>query len=85
MVSSLDLLENGTRGALEIRVHQERKMVAIHSQNTKGVHFLSTHSNPVQRRKAVVERTSAGQKVKVPTSPIQLAYACNMRGVNTQD
>jgi hypothetical protein len=83
--SSLDLPEKGTRGALEVRVHRERKMAAIHWQDTKGVHFLSTHSDPVQRGGLVVDRTSAGRKVKVPTSPIQVAYACNMRGVDTQD
>ena len=48
------------RGALEIRVHQERKMAAIHWQDTKGVHFLSTHLDLVQRRDAIVERTSVG-------------------------
>jgi hypothetical protein len=83
--SSLDLLEKGTRGTLEVRVHRERQMATIHWQDTKGVHFLSTHSDPVRRGGLVVDCTSGGRKVKVPTLPIQVAYACNMRGVDTQD
>jgi hypothetical protein len=83
--SSLDLVEKGTRGALEVCVHREGQMVAIHWQDTKGVHFLSTHSDPVRRGGLVVDCTSGGRKVKVPTLPIQVAYACNMRGVDTQD
>jgi hypothetical protein len=83
--TSLDIPDKGVRGTLEIRVHKEGKMATIHWQDVKDVHFLSTRSDPVQRRGMLVERTSRGWKIKVPTSPIQLAYASNMRRVDTQD
>jgi hypothetical protein len=83
--SSLDVPVKGKRGTLEIRVHRARRMTAIHWQDVKGVYFLSTHSNPVQRGGVLVECNAGGRKIKVPSSPIQLAYAKNMRGVDTQD
>jgi hypothetical protein len=83
--ASLDIPDKGVTGTLEIRIHKEGKMAAIHWQDVKGVHFLSTCPDLVQQRSVLVERTSGGQKVKVPMSPIQLAYASNMRGVDTQD
>jgi hypothetical protein len=60
-------------------------MAAIHWQDVKGVHFLSTQCDPIQHGGLYVERAVGGKKVKVPTSSVQLAYALNMRGVDTQD
>jgi hypothetical protein len=83
--SSLNVLEKERRGTLQICVHMEGRMAAIHWQDVKGVHFLSTRCDPVQHGGVLVERVVRGKKVKIPTSPIQLAYASNMRGVDTQD
>lgn len=83
--TSLSLPTNGVRGALEVRVHRDKHMAAIHWHDTKGVTFLSTAADPVKRYGMDVWRTSGGAKIDVPTSPIQEMYSRNMRGVDTQD
>jgi hypothetical protein len=47
-LTSLHLPEKGKRGTLEIKMHRDRQMAAVHWYDTKGVHFLSTAANPVQ-------------------------------------
>jgi hypothetical protein len=84
--SSLNLGDKAhNRGALEVRMHIDRKMAAVHWMDTKGVHFLSTAANPVTMYGVQVVRNSQGEKKEVPTSPIQLLYVGTMRGVDTQD
>ena len=68
--TSLNVPEKTVRGSLEIRTHKERKMTAIHWQDTKRVHFLSTYINPIQHNRLTVERNSGGKKLTIPTSPI---------------
>jgi hypothetical protein len=60
-------------------------MAAVHWYDTKGVHFLSTAIDPVELYGITTKRRQGGAAVDVPTSPIQLMYAENMRGVDTQD
>ena len=43
------------------------------------------HANPIQEYGVQVERMVGGEKVLIPTSLIQIIYAANMRGVDTQD
>jgi hypothetical protein len=83
--SSLHLLEKRKWGSLQIRVHHERQMAIEHWYDTKGVHFLSTAADPVQQYGVSTKRRQGGCYMSVPTSPIQLMYAENMRGVDTQD
>ena len=83
--SNLHLLEKGTRGTLEIRMHRDWQMAAIHWYDTKGIHFLSSAVNPVQQYGVTTKRQQRGAAVDVPTSPIQLVYAENMCDVDTQD
>jgi hypothetical protein len=46
--SSLHLPEKEKCGSLQIRMHRNRRMAAIHWYDTKGIHFLSTTVDPVQ-------------------------------------
>jgi hypothetical protein len=81
----LHLPEKGTRGSLQIKMHRERRMAAIHWYDIKGVHFLSTTTDPMQLYGVTTKRRQGRAAIDVPTSPIQLLYAENMRGVDTQD
>jgi hypothetical protein len=83
--TSLHLPEKGNRGSLQIRKHRDRKMVAVHWYDTKGVHFLSIAADPVQLYGVTTKRRQGGAAVDVPTSPVELMYAANMRKVDTQD
>jgi hypothetical protein len=83
--TSLHMPEKGNRGSLQIRMHRERRMAAVHWYDSKGVHFLSTAADPVQLYGVTTMRRQGGAALPVPTSPIQLMYADNMRGVDTQD
>jgi hypothetical protein len=60
-------------------------MAAVHWSDTKGVHFLSTAADPVQLYGVKTMRRQGGSAVAMPTFPIQIMYAENMRGVDTQD
>jgi hypothetical protein len=65
---SLHLPEKGNRGSLQIRMHRDRRMAAVHWYNTKGVHFLSTSADPVQLYGVTTKRRQGGVAVDVPTS-----------------
>ena len=45
--SSMKIPDKGTRGALHIRMHRDKHLVATHWLDTKGVFFLSTSTNPI--------------------------------------
>jgi hypothetical protein len=83
--SSLHLPEKGKWRSLQIRMHRDRRMAAVHWYDTKGVHFLSTAADPVELYGVTTLRRQGGCAIDVPTSPIQLLYTENMRGVDTQD
>ena len=82
---SLCVPEKTPRGSLEIRVHRDREMAAIHWQDTKGVSFLSTAADPMVRGGTTTTRHTSRGKSEIPTSPIQKLYSSTMRGVDTQD
>jgi hypothetical protein len=60
-------------------------MAAVHWYDTKGVHFLSTAADLVQLYGVTTKCQQGGATVDVPMCPIQLMYAENMWGVDTQD
>ena len=66
-------------------MHQYIDMVAIHWLDTKGVLFLSTSANPVQRYGLQVRRNSGGQSRSIPSSLVQVEYSKYMHSVDTQD
>ena len=45
--SSLNIKRQETCKILQLQVHRDCQMAAIHWQNTKGVHFLSTSKDPM--------------------------------------
>ena len=83
--TSLKVPEKTPRGSLEIRMHRERSMSAIHWQDTKGVSFLSSAADPMVHGGTTATRHHSGGKSEIPTSPIQKLYSAMMRGVDTQD
>jgi hypothetical protein len=83
--SSLNIQGKGVWEALEVRVHKDRQLAAIHWQDTKGVYFLSSAADPMKRHGMLVKRTTSGVRVNVSTSPVQEMYSKYMRGVDTQD
>ena len=56
-------------------------MVAVHWLDTKGVLFLSTSSNPVQRFNLEVTWNCGSDAKIIPTSPVQVEYSKYMCGV----
>jgi hypothetical protein len=83
--SSLDIMDKGARGTLEVWIHKDRRMATLHWSDTKGVHFLSTVVELVKQHGMHVKRTLGGKKILFPTLPIQIMYATNMFGIDTQD
>lgn len=83
--SSLNIAGRETRGTLQVRVHRDRQMAAIHWQDTKGVHFLATSEDPMVQGGVSVLRSNGPQRLPIPTSPIQIAYSQHMRGVDVSD
>jgi len=83
--SSLNVKGRETRGTLQIRVHRDRQMAAIHWQDTKGVHFLATSEDPMVQGGISVLRNQGAERLSISTSPIQVAYSQHMRGVDVSD
>ena len=68
-----------------MKMHRNRRMAAVHCLDTKGVSFLSTSSNLVQRYGLQVTWNCGGEPTIIPTSPMQMEYSKYMHGVDTQD
>lgn len=83
--TSLNIMTELPRGTLQIRVHKSRQMAAIHWQDTKGVHFLSTAADPMIKGGVVTHRISGHARAEVNTSPIQILYSQYMGGVDVGD
>jgi hypothetical protein len=66
-------------------VYKDQELATMHWQDNKGVHFLSSATNPMKRHAMVVKCTAGGVRVNVPTSPIQEMYAKYMKGVDMHD
>lgn len=77
---ALNLGDKEPRGQLNIRVHKDRQLAAVHWADTKGVMLLSSAEDPVGRD-CVTQR----QRIDVLSTPIQLMYLKYMRGVDVHD
>ena len=66
--SSLKIPKIGIRGSLYFRMHRDRDMVVVHWLDTKGVSFLSTSANPVERFGMNVSRNYGRDLKVIPTT-----------------
>jgi len=82
---SLVITCDQTRGTLHTRVHKDKKMVAIHWQDKKGVYFLATAADPMVRGGIATSRVSSQRITEVLTSPIQILYLQKMGRVDVSN
>jgi hypothetical protein len=73
------------RGTLHVRMHQDRRIAAVHWTDTKPVYFLSTVANPVEVGGMNTVRKQRSKKTAIPISPMQLLYSRHMHGVDVSD
>lgn len=83
-LTSLNVGDKEAQGTLHIRMHHERQICAIHWTDNRGVHLLSTGVNPVGIGSHVLWYSGCEQ-VRVPRSPIVIAYNTYMWGVDVED
>jgi hypothetical protein len=81
---SLNYGNKQLRGTLHVRVHRDRQMAAVHWTDCKGVHLLSTAVGPVEPGLQLPRHTGRDITM-VSTTPMQVVYTQNMRGIDVHD